>query len=137
MNAESQTRLIEIDWRPSSVKLRQFALCLAVVLIVVAWYRGPGWPLCIAAVLIGMLSLLWPKLLRPVYVLVTMLTLPLGMVIGELALLFIYALVFVPIGLLFRLMKRDALHRELDRDGVSYWEECPAEPPKKSYLRRY
>lgn len=130
-------RLIEIDWHPSHRKLRQFAFFLAILLIVMAWFRGYVWQAGLAGGLVMAVSWLWPAALWPVYGVVTLVTVPFGMVIGELALLFIYCGVFLPIGLLFRAMNRDALQRKLDRDAVSYWVECRPEPEKKSYLRRY
>ena len=42
--------------------------------------------------------------------------------IGELAMLVIYFACFLPFGLAFRLLKRDALGLELDRERSSYWE---------------
>ncbi len=58
--------------------------------------------------------------------------------VGEAALIAIYLGVFLPIGLLFRWLGRDALQRTPSiANAVSYWDECRAEPTKKSYLRRY
>ena len=78
-----------------------------------------------------------PSLISPLYVALTLVTLPIGLIVGEAALVAIYIGVFLPIGILFRLMGRDALQRTIDRSAVSYWEESRGEQPKKSYLRRY
>ncbi len=78
-----------------------------------------------------------PGALRPLYALVSMLTMPIGLVIGELALFAIFVGVFVPIGWLFACSKRDRLQRKLERQRLSYWEAADAEPSQRSYLRRY
>lgn len=137
MSDNPHSKLIDINWQPSPRQLRQFALCLAVLLLIVAWYGVP-WKLAVpGAVLALVLSWLKPAALKPVYVVVTCVTWPLGIVIGEIALLTIYFGIFLPIGLLFRWWRRDALQRKLDRSRASYWQECPNEPGKRSYLRRY
>lgn len=137
MNTELHSKLIDIDWQPAPRKVRQFAICLALLLVVVGWYGAPLAIVITTASLILLISWLQPAWLRPVYVVTTLITLPLGLVIGEIALLLIYFGVFLPIGWLFRLMQRDALQRQLDRHAESYWQECRDEPPKRSYLRRY
>lgn len=105
--------------------------------MVVGWYGVPLAIVIPTASLLLLISWLQPAWLRPVYVVITLITLPLGLVIGEIALLVIYFAVFLPIGWLFRLMQRDALQRQLDRHAESYWQACREEPPKRSYLRRY
>lgn len=134
---QSHSSLVNIDWNPSPRKLRQFAFCLALFSIVVAWYQGASWPLAVVVSFVLAISFLWPAVLKPVFLAISLVTLPLGFLFGELALLLIYFGVFLPIGCLFRIIKRDALQRQLRRDALSYWEVRPAEPAKKSYLRRY
>lgn len=139
MNSRLST-LIDIDWHPSPRKVRQFAACAAVFLVVIASYAGgmSNWlwgGIIGGAVILG--SWLKPAVIRPVYVAMMLVTLPIGMVLGEVALLSIFLLVFLPIGLMFRLLKRDALKRTIDRSAVSYWETCDGQPAKRSYLRRY
>ena len=139
MNAESQTRLIDIDWQPSARKVRQFAACLATLVVCIAWLTGSSYLIWagLVAGLVVVSSWLAPALIKPLYVALMLVTLPIGLVVGEAALIAIYVGVFLPIGMLFRWMRRDALQRTIDRSAVSYWEESRDEQPKKSYLRRY
>lgn len=105
----------------------------------VAWFAG-GTYLPWAGIVAGLVVLgSWfaPSLVKPLYVALMLVTLPIGLLVGEAALMAIYVGVFLPIGILFRLMRRDALQRTIDRSAVSYWEDGRDEPPKKSYLRRY
>ncbi len=137
MTAETHSRLIDIDWQPSDRKCRQFAAGLVVVLMLGIWLSIlPGAVLYTVPIIVA-ISWLLPRALVPLYIAVTVVTLPIGMVLGEVALIAIYFVVFVPIGCLFRLMKRDALQRTIDRSRLSYWEECAPEREKRDYLRRY
>lgn len=130
---------MEVDWQPSTRHLRQFSACLVVLLVVVAWYTGDPWRAAaiMTAVVIAGLGWFQPSWLKPVYLTAVIAAFPIGLVIGELALLTIYVTVFVPIALIFRIMKRDALQRTIHRDGDSYWQACQVEPSQKTYLRRY
>ncbi len=130
--------MLEITWQPTARHLRQFAACLVVLLLASAWtMRDWQWPLLIGALVVSLLGWLVPRVLTVVYVPLMLVTFPIGLVVGELALLVIYCGVFLPIGLLFRMLGRDALRRKLERDAVSYWETREPEPSKRSYLRRY
>ena len=62
---------------------------------------------------------------------------PIGMVVGEIAMLLIFLGVFLPISLIFRLIKRDALRLKVDKNATTYWQ--PKSEPKQvsSYYRRY
>lgn len=51
----------------------------------------------------------------------TLVTLPIGMVVSELAMLLIYFAVFTPMAILFRLLGRDALQRRFEPAATSYW----------------
>ena len=129
-----------MDWHPSPRKVRQFALCLATLLLLAAWFApAAGWFrwAALAAGFVVLCSWIWPASVRPLYVALLLLALPIGLVVGEVALVTVWASVFVTMGYLFRWMKRDALQRSLDRQAVSYWEASPPEPKKRSYLRRY
>ena len=61
---------------------------------------------------------------------------PIGMVVGELALLLIYFGCFLPIGLVFRLFRRDALQLTIDRQAESYWERKRQPRSAASYYRQ-
>lgn len=75
--------------------------------------------------------------LRPVYVLLMLIAIPIGMVISTVLMLLIWFLMFTPLALWFRLIGRDALHRRLDPEGGSYWHERTASRSPASYLKMY
>ena len=62
---------------------------------------------------------------------------PIGMVIGTLALVLVFYGVITPIGLVFRLIGRDPLHRRYDREASSYWIERRPRPAAKRYFQQF
>jgi multisubunit Na+/H+ antiporter MnhG subunit len=57
----------------------------------------------------------------------------LGRFMTRLLLTVFFFLVITPVGLIFRLMGRDALHRKLDRQAATYW--IPKEYPIQDRTR--
>ncbi|MEZ6132460.1 MAG: hypothetical protein R3C59_27670 [Planctomycetaceae bacterium] len=133
--------LANLNLNPTDRQLRQFGAIAVVAIPLAAWLwtrdtSVTGW--CVAAgAMIGGLSYVLPTLVKPVFILLTLLTFPIGLVIGELAMLLIYVAAFLPIALLFRLIGRDALQRHGRTDPASFWQERT--PPKsvKSYYRQF
>ena len=88
----------------------------------------------IAIVLIG---LILPSALKPVFLALTVVATPIGMVVGEIAMLSIYFGLFVPIGLMFRVLHRDALQLKIDRQAESYWQAKKQPKNVASYYRQF
>ena len=63
------------------------------------------------ALTVGLLGLLWPRVIRPVYVGWMVLAFPIGWTVSQAMLAVMFYGLFTPIGLLFRLIGRDPLHR--------------------------
>jgi hypothetical protein len=128
--------LIEFNWNPSTRQLRQFAVICLVALPFLGWMWGGAWQ--VVSILAGVGAVIclvgWvlPKALKPLFIALSLATTPIGIVIGELALLLVYFGVFLPIGLLFRLARRDALERTIDRSAKSYFQpkRQPADPAR-------
>ena len=87
--------------------------------------------------LVAALSFVWPEAIKPIFVGLMLAAAPIGMVVGELAMLLIFLGVFLPISLIFRLLGRDALRLKVDKNATTYWQ--PKNEPKQasSYYRRY
>ena len=119
-------KLIEINWRPSDRQLRQFGIICLVALPAVGWLWGGGTTTILVLASIGLalalIGIAEPAILKPVFLVLTLVATPIGMVIGELAMLLIYFLVFLPFGLVFRLVQRDALQLRVDRKRKTYWQ---------------
>lgn len=130
--------------RPKSAtsnQVRQFGAICVVLLPSVAWLYGGNLRLVSIWFLVGMvilaLSLLFPRVVSPIYLGVSWLTFPIGLLVGELAMLSIFLIVFCPLGLLFRCVRRDALSLNQDSDQQSYWLDKKLNNDPISYYRQY
>ena len=133
--------LIEMNWKPSDRNIRQFGLVNVVALPLIAWVWNSGidvilWCVAIGAML-AILSIVVPIAVRPLYLLISCVAYPIGRVVSELSLLFMYYIVLVPIGMFFRLTGRDALSRKIERDADTYWHTRTEQPTARSYFHQY
>jgi hypothetical protein len=135
--------LLDINWNPTCRELRQFALIwlgfFALIGIYCLWgkdsLRAAAVFWAIAAA--GSLGILWPTLLRPVYLVWMTLALPIGWTVSHLLLMVVYYLVLTPIGLLMRLFQYDPMRRQFDRQAKSYWTPHDADADKAAYFRQF
>ncbi len=130
--------LVRVDWKPTHRKLRQFGV--AVLVMAAAWsFVTDGnlvWVLRGIAAGGGLAALLSPALLRPLYLLLTVIGIPIGFVVSHVVLAIIFFGVVTPTGLLVRLIKGDPLHRRWERDRASYL-VARKQSPAKRYLRTF
>lgn len=133
--------LFKINRSPSIRQLRQFGLICTIALPLLGWFAHATAEQLLGLTLIGTavasLVWIWPAAIRPVFVTLTMLTAPIGMILAELSLLAIYIGVFLPIGIVFRLMGRNALQLKLDRQAKSYWQDKSEPKDTASYYRKF
>ena len=132
--------LIETNWNPSSRQLRQFGgLCL-VALPLLGWlWSGSSaviTTLAVIGLLIAVAGWVYPKAIAPLFIGLMLITAPIGMVVGEVAMFLIYMTVFLPIGIIFRITKRDRLRLNLDRQATSYWQPKRKASSVASYYRQ-
>ena len=85
---------------------------------------------------LALVGVVAPKAIKPVFLALTVVTTPIGMVLGKVVMLLVYMGVFLPIGIIFRLTRRDALQLKLDRQARTYWQ--PKQQPRdvSSYFRQ-
>lgn len=135
----------EINWNPTDRQLRQFGGTAAVALPTISaihwWVSGRGSvqaTILAASVGITLAIIGWflPRSLKPLFLGLSILSTPIGMVVSVVAMIAIYLAVFLPIGLIFRLMKRDRLQLKFDRAAVSYWQPKRQPQGAKSYYRQ-
>lgn len=145
--------MMQINWRPDAKALREFAeiwmFFFGMVLAPLAYFgRGPfhyfeydrltmAATMWLIAVVVRLLAMVRPAWVRPVFLGMTLLALPIGWVISHVAMAVIYFGVFTPVALVFRLLGRDALRRRLDRSAASYWEDYNPDQGKARYLRQF
>lgn len=146
--------LIEVNWRPPPRTLRGFGLIALVAFAALgAWAyvgrslvgvelgpdaaRVAAWGLWAAAALCGGLALVAPRALRPLYVVLTAISLPIGFVVSHVIMALLYFGVFAPVAIFFRLIHRDALERRFDRERQTYWVEREAVTDRGRYFRQH
>lgn len=78
-----------------------------------------------------------PGLGRLLYILWMGLGLCMGFVMAPVIMFVLYAVVMVPVGLFFKLTRRDSMRRSLDPKAGSYWEEYPRSDDPASYIRQF
>ncbi|MEM9553020.1 MAG: SxtJ family membrane protein [Acidobacteriota bacterium] len=122
MSIREEIRLLPTDTRA----LRNFGLLVGGVFCLIGGlllWREVTWaliPLWIGGPLM-LLGAVVPRVLRPIYLGWMTMAIILGAFMTRVLLTLFFFLVLTPVGLFFRLIGRDALHRRLDRDAASYW----------------
>jgi hypothetical protein len=146
--------IFDINWRPDRPQLRTFGLgALAAFGLLGAWvfFRHSlfGFPmdadaahlaaclLWVAGIVCAVLALEWPAALRPLYIGLSVVGVPIGWVVSHLAMAIIFYGVLTPIGLVMRLSGRDPLHRKFDRSARSYWVDCRRRDDIRRYFRQF
>lgn len=132
--------LIEINWQPTKRQIRQFSAVCLLGLPLLGWVWGADnrWLLGLlgSGAVIALLGWTVPGLIRPLYLGLTIVTAPIGMVIGETLMLLIYFGVVCPLGLLGRLVGRDRLRLKMDRSAKTFWEKKKRPTSVRSYYRQ-
>jgi len=137
--------LIEINWNPTRREQRRFAgIMLVGCTVVGAILRGYAHPGAAVAVwgigaVIGGVGLLFPSAVRPVYLLLTVVTWPIGWVMSYVFLGLFYYIVITGTGVVFRLLGRDPLRRRFDPRAETYWQPkvLPGPEDKSRYFRQF
>ena len=62
---------------------------------------------------------------------------PIGWVVSHLAMAAVYYVAVTPIGLVMRLVGRDPMERQLDRERATYWVERTRDGDADRYFRQF
>ncbi len=134
-------KLLSINWSPSSNQIKQFGICCLVLLPLFGWLWNVRAIVLVGLGAIGLClalaSWLAPKIVRPIFVGLMVVSAPIGMILGELAMIGIFVGIFCPIAFVFRWLRRDALKIKMDTNTKTYWQS--KQPPQKidRYFRRF
>lgn len=147
------SKLIGLNLNPTDRVLRQFgfiALFGFGLLSYLAWAErlifsfGLGalrphvaGALAALAVISALLSLVYPRGNRALYVGLTLAGYPIGFVMSYVLMGVLYFVVIAPLAIAMRVAGRDALHRDYDREAQSYWTEHRRTRPKADYFKQY
>lgn len=88
------------------------------------------------AVAIGVPGLIFPRMLKPVFVGWMILVFPIGWLVSRIILMVLYFGVFAPVGCVLRMMGHDPL-RLKKPDAESYWEEKTQQTSLRRYLKQF
>jgi hypothetical protein len=133
--------LVRLNWSPDTRMLRQFGWIACAAGVLLAAFVWEGWASVAAAgvaVFSGVASLLRPSLNRPLFLGLSIVTYPIGLVVSTVVLVVLFYLVVTPIGLLLRVFRHDPLTRRFDRERTSsYWSPARPARPNEDYFRQY
>jgi hypothetical protein len=134
----------DIQFDPPRKTLRQFAGLwlvffggIAIWQAVVRERTGVAMVLALFALTIGSLGLARPDWIRRIYVGWIILAFPIGWTVSQVMLAVIFFGLFTPIGLLFRLLGRDPLHRIRQPESESYWVSKPTPTDVRRYFKQF
>lgn len=121
--------MVEINWNPKPKELHNFGIIALIATAVISLLLylikdiSVQWILIISGVgfAIFLCSLISGKLTRMIYLGLTLVTLPIGWAVSFILLAIFYFLIITPLGLIFRLIGRDPLHRNFDQKAEGYW----------------
>jgi hypothetical protein len=137
-------RWTDVDLRPSRSKLRQFGgLCVAVFGALALWrwlahdQTFAATVLALVAATCGVLGLLAPRLLWPMFVGLSIVAFPIGWLVSRAILLLLFGVMITPAALIFRGRGRDALALRRNRNTQSYWEAKSSPRDVGGYFRQY
>lgn len=132
--------LLKPNLNPEAKDLRLFGLLSAAAMAASSWWWVQTFRLqtigFVVAAVVAAVALLFPQRLRLIYLATAYLLMPVGRVVGEVILVFIYFGVITPIGVIRRTLRRQRRDKSLT-EPASFWVSAPQQPDAESYLRQY
>jgi hypothetical protein len=134
-------RFSDIPRNPDSRTLRQFAALWIVFFGAIGGMQldkgnALGWPIWGLAACAGIPGLVWPWLLKPVFVTWMIVAFPIGWLISHLLLALMFYGLFAPLGLILKATGHDPLKRTKPATG-SYWEAKAQQKDMSRYLKQF
>ena len=137
--------VIDLDLDPPTRVLRVFGWGALVAFggLAIAGRTLLGFPDGLVGVFAGLalvsalFSLMRPSLNRPLYVVLSVVAYPIGLVMSYVVLGILFYGIFTPVGLLFRLIGRDALRKRIDPRVETYWTAHEQVDGPEKYFRQF
>ncbi|MEL6183700.1 MAG: SxtJ family membrane protein [Myxococcota bacterium] len=85
----------------------------------------------------GVLGLIYPPAVRPLYVGLSLVTFPIGFVVSHVVLAVLFFGILTPVGLALRVLGKDPMQRRFEPQASTYWQARPKDPSVRSYFRQY
>ena len=137
--------LMDINWNPDRNELRKFGetslAMLNVIALIFYWLDrlSAVWSLylCAAGLVIFILSRTATRLVKPLYLLLYAMALPIGLILTHILMAGFYFIILTPIGLIFRLIRRDPLKRKFNPNAKTYWTPHRTPDSLKRYFNQF
>ncbi len=78
-----------------------------------------------------------PPVARVLYILWMGLGITMGLVTSPIILAFVFLVLITPVGLFFKLIRRDTMKRKMDKGAASYWEEYKETEDPATYVKQF
>ena len=123
-------------------EIRKFSYTMGILLFLVGlflfWKEFNWYVYIISAGLIILLSgLSFPIIVKPFYIFWISLSVVLGYIMTRIILTIIFCLLFIPIGIIIRLLGKDPLKERFDLSSKSYWIKRSLKLDPKSAERQF
>lgn len=137
--------LVSLNLKPTDKQLRDFGLiglCMCTVVVVLLLMLGKIGPIgtgIIAgiSVVLFILSRISTACIKPVYLVLIVVTFPIGWVLSHVLVAVFYYGIVTPVALVFKLIGRDPLHRAMDKDASTYWIPYDKERKPEDYFHQF
>lgn len=137
--------MVTVNWNPTEKDLNGFRWVALVLLPSVAvllnLWKGLALPYCAgvagAGVVIWASGFVSLTLTRWIFVGLMVVTLPIGLVVSFVVMSVFFFGLLTPVGLVFRLMKRDVLNRQFDDSASTYWQPHKQVQDAKRYFQQF
>ena len=137
----------QVNWKPGTAELRQFAKSLIVGFPVIAialllfgrifhnsWDSPFALKLGAWGSLAGALFFVIPAVAKPFYFVWYAISCAIGLVLGNVLLGTFYYTLLTAIGLLRRAFGASPVRKSLDRNAATYWSDAPPQPEPSRYF---
>ena len=113
-------------------ELKEFGLTVGAALFILgaimAWRSKPLAPYFLGTgIVLALLGFTFYKILMPLQKAWMAFAVVMGFVMSRIILAIVFYAVVTPIGLIFRILRKDILDQRIDRERESYWIELPEE----------
>lgn len=78
-----------------------------------------------------------PPIARILYILWMGLGITMGLVTSPIILALVFLVLITPVGLIFKLIRRDTMKRKMDRGAATYWEEYKETEDPATYVKQF
>ena len=135
--------LIRLNTRPSLRQLFQFGIAwvvfFALAALFAAWRGSPvsPWWILALALIPPLIGWIFPGFLRGLFVVLAVVTFPIGFVVSHLILAALYYLVLTPTGLILRLVKMGLFPKRPEPSLPTYWHSRSGARKPGDYFKPY